>query len=162
MQDNTVAADNSVFPANLEFAENFNVAVPFVDRHLEEGRGEKVIIHVHGGGVVTYATLAEHVNKAGNAFINLGVTPGDRILMVIKDAPEFFYTCRGAIKVGIVPVPLNTLLRAKDYTYMVDDSEAAGVIYSPEFRNEVEPALQGARHSPHIVLPTEGNCDTFA
>ena len=162
MQHNTVAVDNSVFPAKLEFAKRFNVTVPFVDRHLEEGRGEKVIIHMHGGGVVTYATLAEQVNRAGNALINLGVTPGDRILMVVKDAPEFFYTFWGAIIAGIVPVPLNTLLRAKDYTFMINDSEAAGVIYSPEFRSEIEPALQAAQHKPQIVLATEGDGETIA
>ena len=35
--------------------------------------------------------------------------------MVVKDCPEFFYLFWGAIKAGIVPVPLNTLLRADDY-----------------------------------------------
>mgnify|MGYP003314524316 CR=1 FL=1 len=82
--------------------------------------------------------------------------------MVVKDAPEFFYTFWGAIKAGIVPVPLNTLLRAKDYTFMIDDSEAAGVIYSPEFWSEIAPALQAAQHRPQIVLATEGDGETIA
>ena len=55
MQVNTVSVDNSVSPAKIELSEQFNVAVPFIDRHLEEGRGEKVVIKVHGGGDVTYA-----------------------------------------------------------------------------------------------------------
>ena len=131
MQINTVSVDHSVSPAKIEFSEQFNVAVPFIDRHLEEGRGDKVVIKVHGGGDVTYATLAEHVNRAGNALLNLGVKPGDRVLMMVKDAPDFYYVYWGAIKAGILPVPLNTLLRAKDYAYMIDNSEAAGVIYSP-------------------------------
>ena len=109
MKDNIVTIDNSIFPAKLEFSQNFNVAVPFIDRHLKEGRGEKVVINVHRGSVVTYATLAEHVNRAGNALLELGVSPGDRVLMVVKDAPEFYYVFWGAIKAGIIPVPLNTL-----------------------------------------------------
>ena len=162
MEDNTVAVDSSVSPTKIEFAPNFNVAVPFIDRHLDEGRGEKIIINVHGGGVVTYVTLAEHVNRAGNALINLGVAPGDRVLMVVKDAPEFYYTFWGAIKAGIIPVPLNTLLRAKDYSYMVDDSKATGIIYSPEFWSEVEPALKGAQHTPTVVFATEGSGESIA
>ena len=38
--------------------------------------------------------------------------------MVVKDCPEFFYLFWGAIKAGIVPVPLNTLLRADDYSFI--------------------------------------------
>ena len=162
MKDNIVTIDNSIFPAKLEFSQNFNVAVPFIDRHLKEGRGEKVVINVHRGSVVTYATLAEHVNRAGNALLELGVSPGDRALMVVKDAPEFYYVFWGAIKAGIIPVPLNTLLRAKDYTYMVVNSEASAVVYSPEFSDEVETALKAASHKPKVVLPSEGSGETLA
>ena len=162
MQSNTVSVDNSVSPAKIEFSEQFNVAVPFIDRLLEEGRGDKVGINVHGGGDVTYATLSEHVNRAGNALLNLGVKPGDRVLMMVKDAPDFYYVYWGAIKAGILPVPLNTLLRAKDYAYMIENSEAAGVIYSPEFSEEVEPSLETATHKPPTVLKTEGPGKTFA
>ena len=162
MEDNTVYVDKSASPARIEFSEQFNVAVPFIDRHLKEGRGDKVIIQVHGGGQVTYATLAEHVNRAGNALLNLGVKPGNRVLMMVKDAPDFYYIYWGAIKAGILPVPLNTLLRAKDYAYMIENSEAAGVIYSPEFSEEVEPSLEAAPHKPAVVLKTEGEGKTFA
>ena len=162
MNNNTVSVDNTVSPAKIEFSDQFNVAVPFIDRHLEEGRGDKVIIQVHGGGEITYATLAEHVNRAGNALRDLGVRPGNRVLMMVKDAPDFYYAFWGAIKAGILPVPLNTLLRAKDYSYMIENSECAGVIYSPEFADEVEPALEDASHKPANVLKTEGDGETLA
>ncbi|MEK9677148.1 MAG: benzoate-CoA ligase family protein [Rhodospirillaceae bacterium] len=162
MQENTVQVDTSVSPAKLTFADSFNAAVPFIDRHLDEGRGDKVAITVHGGGTVTYATLAEMVNRAGNALTGLGIEQGDRILMMIKDGPEFFYAFWGAIKAGLIPVPLNTLLRAKDYAYMIENSECKGVIYSVEFANEVKPALEQANHAPAVVLLTEGDGDTLA
>ena len=162
MKDNTVSIDTSVSPADIAFSKQFNVAVPFIDRHLEEGRGDKVVIQLHEGGAVTYATLAEHVNRAGNALLGLGIRPRDRVLMMIKDAPEFYFTYWGAIKAGILPVPLNTLLRAKDYSYMIENSQAAGVIYSPEFSLEVDQSLETASHKPAIALRTEGHGDTFA
>ena len=76
--------------------------------------------------------------------------------MVVKDCPEFFYVFWGAIKAGLVPVPLNTLLRADDYRHIIEDSECAGLVYSPEYRGEVARALAGADHQPTFVLCTEG------
>jgi benzoate-CoA ligase family protein len=84
------------------------------------------------------------VNRAGNALLSLGLQPGDRVLMVVKDCPAFFYLFWGAIKAGIVPVPLNTLLRAADYAYIFQDSGCKLVVYSRQFGPEVEPALKQA------------------
>ncbi|TAJ42140.1 MAG: benzoate-CoA ligase family protein [Reyranella sp.] len=119
----------------------FNVAVPFIDRHVGEGRGAKAAIRM-AQETVTYAQLAERVNRTGNALLGLGLKSGDRLLMVVKDCPAFFYLFWGAIKAGIVPVPPNTLLRAPDYAYMIEDSDAALVVYSTEFAGEIEPALK--------------------
>ncbi|MDP2377909.1 benzoate-CoA ligase family protein [Reyranella sp.] len=121
----------------------FNVAVPFIDRHVGEGRGGKAAIRT-ASETVSYAELAARVNRAGNALLGLGLKPADRLLMVVKDCPAFFYLFWGAIKAGIVPVPPNTLLRAPDYAYMIEDSAAALVVYSPEFAGEIEPALKQA------------------
>jgi len=121
----------------------FNVAVPFIDRHLAEGRGAKAAIRTTGE-TVTYAELAERVNRAGNALLAAGLKPGDRLLMVVKDCPAFFYLFWGAIKAGVVPVPPNTLLRAPDYAYMFADSGCRLVVYSREFAGEIEPALTQA------------------
>ena len=136
MQDIEFGADLKVrLPAR------FNVAVPFIDRHVGEGRGAKAAIRT-AHETVTYAELAERVNRAGNALLALGLKPGDRVLMVVKDCPAFFYLFWGAIKAGIVPVPPNTLLRAPDYAYMFEDSGCKLVVYSSEYAGEVEPALK--------------------
>ena len=76
--------------------------------------------------------------------------------MATLDGPAFFYLFWGAIKAGIVPVPLNTLLRAADYAYFIEDSECAAIAFSPELAVEIEAALGGARHRPHVVLRTSG------
>jgi acyl-coenzyme A synthetase/AMP-(fatty) acid ligase len=130
----------------VQLPARFNVAVPFIDRHLGEGRGAKAAIRT-SQETVTFADLAERVNRAGNALLARGLKPGDRLLMVVKDCPAFFYLFWGAIKAGIVPVPPNTLLRAPDYAYMIEDSGCGLVVYSTEFFGEIEPALKqlGAR-----------------
>ncbi|MGZ6142876.1 MAG: AMP-binding protein, partial [Myxococcales bacterium] len=127
------------------------MAAPFIDRHVPEGRGAKVAIRC-APGEVTYAELAQNVNRCGNALLGLGVRPGDRVLVVVKDSPEFFYLFWGAIKAGILPVPLNVILRAADYRAIIEDSACSAVIFSPEFARDVEPALGAAP----IAMPVEG------
>ncbi len=130
------------FDADLKvrLPSRFNVAAPFIDRHLAEGRAAKPAIRtLHE--TVTYGQLAERVNRAGNALLAAGLAPGDRVMMVIKDCPAFFYVFWGAIKAGLVPIPPNTLLRAGDYAYMFEDSGCRLVVYSREFAAEIEPAL---------------------
>ncbi len=155
MQPHTVRIKRGA-TLRIEFAETFNAAVPFIDRHLAEGRGAKPIIRTHEGETVTYAQLAERVDRCGNALKALRLATGDRVLMIVKDCPAFFYVFWGAIKAGFVPVPLNTLLRAKDYEYIIADSGCAALIYSPEFAAEVEPALAALTAKPAHILRTEG------
>jgi len=140
----------------LTFAPTFNVVVPFIDRHIIDGRADRVAIRTTRGEEVSYGDLADGVNRAGNALRELGLTQGDRVLMVVKDDPVFCYLFWGAIKAGFVPVPLNTLLRAKDYEFVIGDSEAVAVIWSPEYDEEVVPALVAASPGPAHRIRTEG------
>ena len=152
-----VSIDNSTIPATITYPPVFNVAVPFIDRHPDEGRGGKAaIIADDTDTTVSYEQLAERVNRCGNLLRSLAGEPGGRVLMVVKDCPEFFYLFWGAIKAGLVPAPLNTLLRAVDYRFMIEDSQCAGLVYSSEYLGEVSRALAAADHSPQFVLCTEG------
>lgn len=145
-------------PRELAFSKDFNVAVPFIDRHIGEGRAAKTAIRTMRGDV-TYGELAANVDRCGNALLGLGLKAGERMLMVVKDCPEFFYLFWGAIKAGIVPVPLNTLLRSGDYSYMIQDSGCAAILWSPEFAGEVVPAVQQAK--PRVAMPVEGEGTVF-
>src|SRR5216683_4046883 len=154
MRSNTVIAGEETDPTAFRFARQFNVAVPFIDRHLEEGRGGRLAIRSVFEDV-SYAALAERVARCGNVLRQLGLTRSTRLLMVVKDSPEFFYLFWGAIKAGIVPVPLNTLLRADEYKFMIEDSRCAAIVYSSEFAGEVEAAVGASAHRPRHVLPVE-------
>ena len=161
--DNTVSVDRAPTPSVIKYSPVFNVATAMIDRHLDEGKGSyPAIINADaspGTGPaepVTYQMLAEQVNRCGNLLRSLTPEPGSRVLMVVKDCPEFFYIFWGAIKAGLIPVPLNTLLRADDYRFMIEDSECAGLVYSPEYQSEVDPALAASGHQPGFILCTEG------
>ncbi len=128
-----------------------NVASHFVDRHLAEGRGAQVAVRCEDR-TLTYRELRELVDRTGNALRELGVEREQRVLMVCLDQPEFVGTFWGAIKIGAVPVPVNTLLRAADYLYVLEDSRARAAVVSAPLLAEVGPALQQATHLRHVLV----------
>ena len=161
MQKNKIKINSSVIPSQIEFSSVFNVAEIFIDRHIKEGRKDKVAIFTTDGIEVTYGELFENVNKSGNLLKRLGLRKGDRILMMVKDSPEFFYLFWGAIKAGIIPVPINTLLRTKDYAFIIQDSACSAVVYSPEYSEEVEPAIGKIYQKLVFSLVTTGKLKCF-
>lgn len=125
---------------SLEIPRTYNAASWFVDRHLLEGRGAKAAF-VDGEGSHTYADLAERVNRAGNALLALGLEMEARIALIMPDDIDFPSVFWGAIKAGIVPIPLNTLLTTADYATMLADSRVRAVVVGAGLVDKVAPAL---------------------
>ncbi len=135
----------------MDIPARFNASSYFVDRHVTEGRGDKVAFFYEDTSL-TYGALAELVNRAGNALLDLGVRPEQRVLLLLLDSPEFVATFWGAIKVGAVPIPVNTMMRADDYLYFLDDSRAPLAVISEALLGEAGPILGQARHLKHVVV----------
>ena len=110
-------------PAPLTIPEEFNAASHFIDRHINEGRADRVAIEC-GNARVSYRQLFESVNRVGNGLKDLGVRMEERVFLLLLDTPEFAVCFFGAIKVGAVPVPVNTLMKPADYEYMLNNSRA--------------------------------------
>src|SRR6185295_9914806 len=83
--------------------EQFNFATALLDRHLAEGRGGQMALWGPAGNL-TYEQLYRLANQAGNALRELGVEPEQRVLLLLRDSPEFIATYLGAMKIGAVPV----------------------------------------------------------
>ena len=122
---------------HLDIPNSFNAAAYFVDRHLPEGRGDKVAFEC-GDERVTYRQLAERVNRAGNALTKLGVRREERVALLLLDTPAFAYCFFGAIKIGAVAVPVNTLLKPHEYEYVLNDSRARVLIVSESLLPQVQ------------------------
>ncbi len=118
---------SSVAPIFLP--DEFNAASHFVDRHIKEGRADKVANEC-GEVHVTYCQLFERVNQVGNGLRKLGVRIEERAFLLPLDSPEFAASFFGAIKIGAVPVPVNTLLKSADYECLLNNSRARVAIVS--------------------------------
>src|SRR5207249_11840757 len=78
--------------------------------------------------------------------------------MICLDGPEFLGTFWGAIKIGAVPVPVNTLLRAADYRHVLHDSQARVVVVSAPLLAEAAPAFrESASLAPALVAGPPGS-----
>ena len=124
----------------LPIPEHFNVARYFIDRHLDEGRGEQVAI-LHGEQKLTYRQISEQVNRAANALRRHGVGTLDRVLILLHDSPAFVEAFWGSIKLGAVAVPVNTFLTTDEYEFMLQDSGAVCLIVQDCLLDSVAPAL---------------------
>jgi len=113
----------------VEVPREYNAANHFIDRHVSDGRGAK-IAYRDDRGSYSYAQLAERVNRAGNVLKGLGVEMEQRVLLCVQDGIDFVALYWGAIKIGAVPVPVNTLLAAADYDFMLRDCRAKVIAVS--------------------------------
>lgn len=116
-------------PVTVHVPDRMNVATLLVDRHVVAGRGARVAIR-DGEEAITYAELLEGSNRAGNALRSLDVRMENRVLLLLLDSPEFVYVFLGAMKIGAVPIPTNTLMTPADYEYFLNDSRAVVAVVS--------------------------------
>jgi len=137
----------------------FNVATHFVDRHVAEERGAATAFYCEGR-TLTYRDVHDLVNRTGNVLRELGVGMEQRVLLLCLDGPEFLGAFWGAIKIGAVPVPVNTMLRAADYLYFLEDSRARVAVVSAPLLAEAGPALAQASHLRHVLV-AGGHPGTF-
>ena len=134
----------------------FNAAVYFIDRHIAEGRGAKVAIEC-GDIQVTYRQLFDRVNQVGNGLRSLGVRIEERVLLLLLDTPEFAVSFFGAIKIGAVPVPVNTLLKPADYAYLLNNSRARVAIVSESLLSLIDATPRHElRYLERIVVIGDG------
>jgi benzoate-CoA ligase family protein len=141
--------------APIRLPDEFNAATYFIDRHLQERRSEKVAFECEGAHL-TYQQLSERINRAGNALRHLGVRVEERVLLLLLDTPAFAVSFFGAIKVGAVPVPVNSLLKPSDYQYMLNNSRARVAIVSQSLYPQIQAMpKEHQRYLKHIIVVGE-------
>ena len=131
--------------------QEFNVAAHFIDGNVAAGRGARTAF-LCDGRTLTYADVQELANRTGNALRELGVRMEDRVLVLCLDAPEFLGAFWGAMKIGAVPIPVNTMMRGSDYRYFLNDSRAKVAVISAPLLAEAGPVLDQAPFLEHVLV----------
>jgi benzoate-CoA ligase len=96
---------------------------------LNSARPGKVA-YIDDRGSLSYAELAAGIRRCGSSLRRLGLHSEQRVLLLMQDCNEWPVAFLGALYAGLIPIPVNTLLTADDYAYMLDHSGVSAAIVS--------------------------------
>jgi 4-hydroxybenzoate-CoA ligase len=139
---------------------SYNAAVDMVDRNVAEGRGGRVAF-IDPMRRLTYSELQDACNRFANVLPRLGIGRERRIVQIMLDTVDFPIVFWGAIKAGVVPVPLNTLMTPEQWKSLIEDSRAEAVVVSAELYPKAAPMLAGlaAQRHLHVILAGASGSD---
>ena len=133
----------------------YNAAADLLGRNLDAGRGGNVAV-IDTNGETTYAALDQRANRFANALESLGVETEQRVVLCLHDTVDFPTCFLGAIKAGIIPVPVNTRLTERDYDFILADSRARALIVSEDLLPAFAPHLDNHPHLKHVIVSGDG------
>ncbi|GAA6141151.1 benzoate-CoA ligase family protein [Hydrogenophaga sp. 5NK40-0174] len=139
------------FPG-LQFPDQLNCATELLDRHVAEGRGDRLCIRAPGLRW-TYADLQEKANRIANVLVvEMGLVPGQRVLLRAPNNPMLAACWFAVMKAGGVAVATMPLLRAKELKAIVEISQATHALCDASLEEELRltlpdtPGLRQVRH----------------
>jgi len=135
-----------------EFAERrrYNAATDFIDANAARHGG--TVAFDDGARRRTYADLQAATLRFAHGLAALGFRPEARIALLMLDTVDFPVAFWGAIRAGVVPIPLNTLLTGEQYTYILGDSRAEALFVSQPLVPAILPVLERLPQLRTIVL----------
>src|SRR3954469_7262498 len=130
---------------------SYNFAADILERNLAAGRGQKPAF-IDPRGSWTYSELAERVDRFGNVLRALGIRCEERILLALLDTIDWPTAFLGAIKAGVVPIPVNTLMTEDDYRFMLADSRASMLVVSEALYPKFAKLIEACPEVAHVIV----------
>src|SRR6266849_2918550 len=112
-------------------------------------------LYIDPRGSWTYGQLAERVDRFGHVLRSLGVRREERILLALLDTIDWPTAFLGAIKAGVVPIPVNTLMTEDDYRFMLADSRAKVLVVSEALLAKFASLIGSSADLLHVIVSGE-------
>ncbi len=132
-----------------------NACEYLLDRRLAAGDGPRTAL-TGVAGEVSYAELHDRVCRTAAGLRGLRLQPEQRIVMLMADSPEFVIAYLAAMRIGAIPVPISTMLRAEGVADLLRDSRARLLAVTPEFAGPAAAAAAAAPELAGIILGGSG------
>lgn len=136
----------------------YNLAEDFIERNISEGLGDKAAF-IDPARTLSYTDIKNASCQMANALIGLGIQRETRVAMLMLDTVDWPIVFFGAIRAGVIPVALNTLLVAEQYKFMLSDSRAEVLFVSVELYDTVAPILDAVGTLKKVVVVGENSTD---
>jgi 4-hydroxybenzoate-CoA ligase len=130
---------------------SYNAVTWLLDRNVDEGRASKLAF-TDTGRELTYGELQKQTRRLANMLRHLGVRREERVAMIMIDTVDFPVVFLGAIRAGVVPVPLNTLLTADQYAYVLADCRAKVLFVSEALLPVVKDIVGRMPDLEHVIV----------
>jgi 4-hydroxybenzoate-CoA ligase len=129
----------------------YNAVTWLLDRNVDEGRARKLAF-TDTVSELTYGELQKQSCRVANMLRRLGVRREERVAMIMLDTVDFPAVFLGAIRAGVVPVPLNTLLTSEQYAYVLADCRARVLFISEALLPVVKDMVGRMADLDHVVV----------
>jgi 4-hydroxybenzoate-CoA ligase len=129
----------------------YNAAADFIDTPVARGLGEKIAF-IDAERSVTYGELQVRTCRFAAALKELGLRREERLALILYDTVDFPVAFWGGVRAGIVALPLNTLLTADQYAFILGDSRASAVVVAAPLAKALLPILERLPHLRTIIL----------
>jgi 4-hydroxybenzoate-CoA ligase len=130
---------------------SYNAVTWLLDRNIDEGRADKLAF-TDTISELTYGELQKQSCRVANMLRRLGVRREERVAMIMLDTIDFPMVFLGAIRAGVVPVPLNTLLTSDQYAYVLADCRARVLFVSDALLPVVKDMLGRMPDLDHVIV----------
>jgi 4-hydroxybenzoate-CoA ligase len=137
----------------------YNAVTELLDRNIKEGRGDKAAF-IDRKRRLTYGELQVKTCRIAHLLRKLGLHQEQRVALVMLDTVDYPAVFLGAMRAGIVPVLLNTLLPAEQYAYVLKDCRARALFVSPQLLSIVEPILSRLSDLEQVIVVEDTPADT--
>jgi acyl-coenzyme A synthetase/AMP-(fatty) acid ligase len=142
----------------LDVPEMFNFATDVIGKWARDPK-KLAMLWVGQDGEerrITFAQFAEQSSRAANAFAELGIKKGDRVLVMLPRIPEWWESVLGLMKIGAIPIPCTTLLTPKDIQFRAGVAEAAAFITDAEGSHKFD-QVRGECPSIRVAVLVDGH-----
>jgi 2-aminobenzoate-CoA ligase len=143
----------------LRYGDRLNCVTKFLDRWVAAGEGNRACL-ISLTETLSYAQLSERVNRIANVLTrDLGLVPGNRVLLRSANNPMMVATYLAALKAGAVVVATMPLLRAKELSYPIAKGKIALALCDARLADEMEKTKVVAPDLKRIVYWGAGRND---
>ncbi len=147
---------------SLQFAAQLNCAGELLDRHIAEGRGDRACLR-SGDVTWTYAELQRQANRVANVLVQeLGLVPGNRVLLRAPNNLMMVACWFGVIKAGGIAVATMPLLRAVELQKVILKARVTHALCDVALAGELDLALAECAHAVtlrHFNTMSDGSLD---
>jgi acyl-coenzyme A synthetase/AMP-(fatty) acid ligase len=148
---------------NWDIPEYFNIGVACSDRHLGTLTEHTVAMILEDDAIgtqnISYGELSEQTNRFAQCLCDLGVMPGDRVLIRLPNSLNYPIAFLGAMKMGAIAVPTSTLLTAEEVAYLTNDSDATVFVTDKAAWPSLAEKVAESANLRHVLLSGEGVYD---